>query len=99
MVKILLDDLSSDELYNIYNNVYNLIDGESNLDNSINNVHSININQTPNNWLNISFDYYTKFRVVVYIKPNGDIQIIAPDSIKDRISSLILNEYPDYNII
>lgn len=89
MIRIVEGDDSS----RVYRNIYSLLLSNDNLD--IKNIHSVDVNKTENNVLNIAFDYKDDYRVMIDIYSDR-IEISAPDIVKSRFIKLITDSYPEY---
>lgn len=89
MIRIVEGDDSS----RVYRNIYSLLLSNDNLD--IKNIHSVDVNKTENNVLNIAFDYKDDYRVMIDIYSDR-IEISAPDIVKSRFIKLITDLYPEY---
>lgn len=93
MIRILEDKDPSE----VYRNIYNLVQSDENSE--IDDLHSVDINKTKDGYLNIAFDYKHDMRVMINIHPDGSIEIEAPDGVRSNFSTMIKDQYPQYEIL
>lgn len=89
-------DIKEIDKLEIYDNIYKLFYDISQKENTkITDVHSIDITNTKDENLNISFTYNYDYVVYISIDDKG-INIEAPEILKNYVESKIVIKYPDY---
>lgn len=64
--------------------------------NDIENIHSVDADMVKNDLPNIVFDFDYNYRVSLTFMEDGNIEVEAPDDVKDFVMTILTDKFPQY---